>query len=114
MDAAGMGIGSHTVTHRSLGDLKPDQVQAELIESKTMLEQLLGKSSDFIAYPCGSYHEDTLQMVRKSGYKGGFSVRQGNTMFVDKLAIRRIPVFKYDKSISYIMLKKGFMTHILG
>lgn len=114
LDRAGMGIGSHTVTHRLLGDLKQDDVQAELSQSKTTLEQLLGKSIDFIAYPCGSYHQDTLQMVRKSGYQGGFSVKQGNAMFADRLAIRRIPIFKYDKSISYIMMKKGLMTHITG
>lgn len=114
MDAAGMGIGSHTVTHSSLGDLQPEQVITELSESKTMLEQLLGKSIEFIAYPCGSYHQDTLQMVHNTGYQGGFSVRQGNAMFIDKLAIRRIPIFKYDKSLAYIMMRKGFMKNLIG
>lgn len=114
MDAAGMGIGSHTVTHSALGELGPEAVMTELSQSKATLEQMLGKNIDFIAYPCGSYHQDTLQMVRKVGYRGGFSVRQGNAMFTDTLAIRRIPVFKYDRSISYIMMKKGLLTHITG
>jgi peptidoglycan/xylan/chitin deacetylase (PgdA/CDA1 family) len=114
MDAAGMGIGSHTVSHRALGELKPEEAVDELSNSKAALEQMLGKNIDFIAYPCGSYHQDTLSLVRKAGYTGGFSVRQGNALFKDTLAIRRIPIFSYDRSISYIMLKKGFLTHITG
>jgi peptidoglycan/xylan/chitin deacetylase (PgdA/CDA1 family) len=114
MDAAGMGIGSHTVTHRALGELTPEEAKAELSQSKAALEQMLGKNIDFIAYPCGSYRDDTLQIVRKAGYSGGFSVRQGNAFFTNTLAIRRIPIFKYDRSISYIMMKKGLLTHITG
>ncbi|MCE5285247.1 MAG: polysaccharide deacetylase family protein [Pelosinus sp.] len=114
MDAAGMGIGSHTVTHRSLGELQPEEAMGELSQSKAVLEQMLGKNVDFIAYPCGSYQHSTLQLVHKCGYKAGFSVRQGNAMFTDTLAIRRIPVFKYDRSISYIMLRKGLLADIIG
>lgn len=114
MDAAGMGIGSHTVTHRSLGELPVAEAAAELSDSKTMLEQMLGKKIDFIAYPCGSYHKDTLGLVNKSGYQGGFSVRQGNAMFTDTLAIRRIPIFNYDRSISYVMFKRGLFANIMG
>src|SRR5436305_2810450 len=32
--AAGMEIGSHTVDHERLGDLSPDRVRTELVESK--------------------------------------------------------------------------------
>lgn len=114
MDAYGMGIGSHTVTHQSLGELKPEDTMVELTESKAALEQLLGKDIDFIAYPCGSYHKDTLKLVNKAGYRAGFSVKQGNAMFTDQLAIRRIPIFNYDRSLSYILLRKGLLTNIMG
>jgi hypothetical protein len=75
---------------------------------------MLGKNIEFIAYPCGSFRQATLDMVRKAGYQGGFSVKQGNAMFTDKLAIRRIPIFKYDRPISYVMWKKGLLADITG
>lgn len=114
MAAAGMDIGSHTVTHRSLGELSSDQAMIELADSKTALEQLLGKSIDFIAYPCGSFHQDTLKLVNKLGYLGGFSVKHGNAVFKDKLAIRRIPIFNYDNSISKILFKRGLYANLMG
>jgi peptidoglycan/xylan/chitin deacetylase (PgdA/CDA1 family) len=114
MDAAGMGIGSHTVTHRSLGELAAQETAVELSRSKATLEQILGKAVNFIAYPCGSYRQDTLHMATQSGYVGGFSVKQGNALFTNTMVIRRIPIFHYDRSISYVLMRKGLLFNIMG
>jgi len=114
MAAAGMDFGSHTVTHRQLADLSPQEAKTELTESKFALEQILSKAVDFIAYPCGSYNNDSLRLVRETGYTGGFSVRLGFAMFNNGLAIRRIPIFHYDRPLSYVMFRKGLIPDIIG
>ncbi|WP_371372364.1 polysaccharide deacetylase family protein [Sporomusa aerivorans] len=114
MAAAGMDFGSHTVTHRQLADLTSQEVNNELKQSKITLEQTLGKPVDFIAYPCGSYRPDTIQAATHSGYIGGFSTQYGFAAFNNHLAIRRIPVFHNDRSIAYVMLRKGLLPSMMG
>lgn len=113
MAAAGMDFGSHTVTHRFLASLTPTEMKTELTQSKFDLEQLLGKSVDFIAYPGGSYNSDTLKLAKEAGYCGGLSTHYGLEMFNNSFEIKRIPVFHYDRSISYVMLRKGLLPSVL-
>lgn len=114
MQSAGMSFGSHTVTHRSLATLASGEAAAELKDSKTTLEQMLGRDVVFAAYPCGSFNQETLRLAAAAGYVGGFSTRYGLAAFGDNLAIRRIPIFHYDKSIAYVMFKKGVLPTLLG
>lgn len=114
METAGMDFGAHTVTHRSLAELIPREVVTELNQSKFDLEQIIGKSVDFISYPCGSYTSETLEIAHRAGYLGGFSVQDGFAEFSNPLTIRRIPIFHYDRSIAYVMAKKGFLPRMFG
>jgi len=113
MAAAGMDFGSHTITHRFLASLTPTEMKTELTKSKFDLEQLLGTSVDFISYPGGSYNSDTLKFAKEAGYCGGLSTHYGLEMFNNPFEIKRIPVFHYDRSISYVMLRKGFLPSLL-
>lgn len=114
MAKAGMDFGSHTITHRLLAELSHAEAVTELTTSKTELEQMLGKKVDFVAYPGGSYTPDVLSIARHAGYDGGFSVRPGFATFHDSLTIKRISVFHQNKSLAYVMLKKGLLPDILG
>ena len=113
MEAAGMDFGSHTVTHQLLAELAFKDAEIELTQSKYDLEQILGKTVDFIAYPGGSYNLDTLKMTSKAGYIGGLSTHYGLAKFNHPFEIKRIPIFHYDRSISYVMLKKGLLPGLL-
>jgi peptidoglycan/xylan/chitin deacetylase (PgdA/CDA1 family) len=114
MTTAGMDFGSHTVTHRPLAGLTLDEAGTELKNSKYDLEQMMGKSVNFTAYPCGSYNPEVLDIAKETGYVGGFSTRYGFAGFSNNLAIRRIPIFHSDRSISYVMFKKGFIPTMFG
>jgi len=114
MQRAGMDFGSHTVTHRSLAELSPHEVAIELKKSKFDLEQIVGKTVDFIAYPCGSYKAETLNIAREIGYLGGFSVQDGFAEFSNPLTIRRIPIFHSDHSIAYVLARKGLIPRLFG
>lgn len=114
MEASGMDFGSHTVTHRSLVEMDRKEATTELTKSKLDLEHIIGKTVDFISYPGGYYTADTLNISRQAGYVGGLSVNYGFAMFRDVMAIRRIPIFHNDRSISYVMAKKGFLPDVIN
>jgi peptidoglycan/xylan/chitin deacetylase (PgdA/CDA1 family) len=80
MDAAGMGIGSHTNTHSKLARFAPDEQRAELEESKRVLELRLGKKVTTIAYPYGgadAFTEQTKRWTAEAGYEVGLSLKPG-------------------------------------
>ncbi|MDE1178174.1 MAG: polysaccharide deacetylase family protein [Edaphobacter sp.] len=80
MRAAGMTIGSHTQTHRLLGQLTPEEQHWELAESKRVIEENIGAPVTSVAYPVGirgAFDEHTERITRELGYNVGFSFYGG-------------------------------------
>ena len=53
LEASGISVEGHTVTHPRFSELGPDDVGRELEESKRLLEETLGKQVELFAYPYG-------------------------------------------------------------
>lgn len=71
-------VGSHTVTHYlDLKDKDEPTQREELEKSKRDLEQELGITIDFLAYPNGSNSEYTQLLSRELGYKMAFTIENG-------------------------------------
>ncbi len=66
-------VGSHAQTHRLLARLSDEEVRAELHNSKSMLEDILGHAVDTIAFPGGSFDRRVLRMSRDVGYRFVFT-----------------------------------------
>jgi len=66
---AGMGIGSHGVTHRFLSDLHEDEVNFELIDSKGKLETCIGMPIISLSYPGGRLNKSTQRIAQNSAYR---------------------------------------------
>jgi peptidoglycan/xylan/chitin deacetylase (PgdA/CDA1 family) len=62
-------IGAHTVTHPLLATLSESEQAAEIRQSKTYLEDLLGQPVTTFSYPNGSSSETTVSLVRESGFQ---------------------------------------------
>jgi len=108
MSQGGMSFGSHTVSHKRLGDLTASEIQDELVNSKAALESVLGKTVNSIAYPQGSYNDNVLTAVQRFGYVAGFTVREGFcSNDSPNLELRRIPIFKYDTGIEGVIARRG-------
>ena len=60
---AGMAIGSHSYSHRALGELGDDEQRRELVESKRILESRLRRKITALSYPFG--------------WEGAFTARHG-------------------------------------
>lgn len=61
-------IGAHTVTHPMLATLPAAAQQAEIQQSKTCLEEMLGRPVSSFSYPNGSATEYTWTLVREAGF----------------------------------------------
>lgn len=72
----GMEVGSHTVSHQDLGPAADDVAMAELSNSKELLEKNLGKSMMSVAYPGGSYNDQSKFIAEQSGYLSALSVEK--------------------------------------
>ena len=78
--AAGMDVGSHTVTHRVLQTLAPEQLTRELVDSRRILEERTGTAVKTIAYPVGfkiGHDAALVDAVRAAGYLAGFTNATG-------------------------------------
>ncbi len=65
-------IGAHTVSHRTLIRLEPEQQRSEIVESKKWLEEIMGTRIRHFAYPFGSrsdYDSGTVALVREAGFE---------------------------------------------
>lgn len=71
MAAAGMELGSHTVSHPILSRVNASALRYELVESKRELEERLGRSICALAYPVGgnfAFNREVEEAAREAGY----------------------------------------------
>lgn len=108
MAQGGMSFGSHTVSHKRLGELASADLHDELAISKAVLESVLGKNVNAIAYPQGSYNDNVIAEAQNLGYITGFTVREGVcSNNSPDFELRRIPIFKFDIDIESVMARRG-------
>lgn len=71
-------IGSHTLSHPAdITALPGSEQEHEIVESKKVLEQHLGRTVDYFAYPDGKNDATTQSIVKAAGYKMAFSTHYG-------------------------------------
>jgi peptidoglycan/xylan/chitin deacetylase (PgdA/CDA1 family) len=70
-------VGSHTVSHPDMTTLDGSSVAKELGDSKADLEQHLGRTIDYFAYPDGRNNADVQMAVREAGYKMAVTMENG-------------------------------------
>ncbi len=91
LDEAGITIGSHTVSHAFLPELKPEEVGKELAASKKKLEEVLGHPVTLLSYPAGGVTEPAIQEARKAGYEAALTTNYGREKG-NVYAIRRVKI----------------------
>lgn len=90
-------IGAHTHTHPALAALPEEAQRAEISDSKTILEELLGAPVTSFAYPHGAASRATRQAVRDAGYRCACSnVRDNVWRGSDLFQLPRIRVKDWD------------------
>ena len=63
MQRSGIEFGAHTLTHPDLTCLSRKQAEAEICESKSVIEDALGDPVESFAYPYGRYNAHSREIV---------------------------------------------------
>lgn len=77
MQAAGMTIGAHSLSHPDFRTLSPDQMRKEVAESRIVLQQMLGRPVLHFATPFGYDSPELDRLVAEAGYETGRSTYEG-------------------------------------
>ncbi|EJF89383.1 polysaccharide deacetylase family protein [Bartonella tamiae] len=75
--AHGHEVGSHTLDHIHLTKIKTDQAYEQIVQSKIMLENILGHSIHSFAYPYGDENRELHKIVEKSAYDFAVTTQKG-------------------------------------
>lgn len=104
---AGMGIGSHSVTHPMMNDLPDREIDRELRESKRFLEDLLGMEVGGFSVPGGRVSGRVTRRAKEAGYDAVLTSLPGtNGRGTDPYRLKRIPV-RRGAPITRAILDRG-------
>ncbi len=103
LSADGLHIGSHTVSHPRLSELPEAHCRAELLTSRQLISEQLGRNVRHLAYPFGIFNARVKALAVEAGYQTACSVAIGFSVPADDLlALPRVPVLGSDSLFDFI------------
>jgi peptidoglycan/xylan/chitin deacetylase (PgdA/CDA1 family) len=104
LEARGTGIefGSHGLSHVRLAALPQDVLHNEVVDSKAMLESLLGEEVRHFCYPFGSHDLNAADQVQAAGYQTAVTcLRAAATTAFDPMLLPRKAISYGDNLLGY-------------
>ncbi|MFC3927391.1 polysaccharide deacetylase family protein [Streptococcus caprae] len=105
MKETGISLEDHTVTHPDLSVQTIDEQSYQLSESDSYLDQNLNQDTIAVAYPAGSYSDDTVAIAEQY-FKLGLTTNEGLASVNDGLLtlnrVRILPTTTADYLLDYI------------
>ena len=99
MAREGMLIGNHTMHHRYVPSLKAGELITELVDSKRVIEQRVGRAVDIFSYPIGGFTRPAQEVIREAGYLAACTTNRAWSRWeLDRFALRRVKVTERDRS----------------
>jgi len=96
MSRGGIFFGAHTMSHPVLSRLEGPTVEVELLSSKRLLEQGLGRSVEEFAYPFGKPEDwgvHSQDLLKRCGYRSAVTTSYGlNTTGMSVFRLRRYQI----------------------
>lgn len=93
---AGMTVGSHGLDHTLLDELASQELERQLVESRHILQDQLGRSVDALSLPGGTGGRRALRVARDAGYRLVFGSRPG-----------RVREPRDDRPLSRFAIRRG-------
>jgi peptidoglycan/xylan/chitin deacetylase (PgdA/CDA1 family) len=90
-------IGSHSFSHVRLDRCSSKELQYEICDSKSYIEDIIGKEISLFSYPFGAYNKLVKSHVKSAGYKLAFTSNfDVNTSSQDKFILNRNEIWNTD------------------
>jgi len=103
----GFEIGAHTFSHRTLTQLRLEEIRREVTTCKSALEQIIGKPVSVFCYPNGRYTQDTITELKRAGYDGARTTRMLS-------CAQNFPPFKMPVSLqAYPHARSTYLRNLL-
>ncbi|MGB2705741.1 MAG: polysaccharide deacetylase family protein [Candidatus Omnitrophota bacterium] len=114
MQEDNISIGSHTVSHSWLPSLSEEGVLRELVDSKKILESVMGCQIETLSYPLGGFNREVLRIAKEAGYIGAVTTSPGRKYpDDDPYALKRIRVsMTADNLFVFWIETSGYYTFI--
>ncbi len=78
MSRHGIIFGSHTRTHENLTQCTDDQLLNEVVNSKKIIEDMLGLEVKHFCYPFGAVNQRVADTVKQAGYQTACTTKKGS------------------------------------
>ncbi|OQZ03164.1 MAG: hypothetical protein B6D35_00265 [Candidatus Brocadia sp. UTAMX2] len=106
MSVCGMEIGAHGVTHRSLSRLPHEEAAQEIDQSKSIIENWIGKSCVHFAFPFGNHNDCAYGLVdhfKETGFQSCLlNIRGYNYVKQDSFYFKRISMKEWS-NLDYLL-----------
>jgi peptidoglycan/xylan/chitin deacetylase (PgdA/CDA1 family) len=98
----GIDLQCHTRTHRKLTALASKEsfkeyfeaIEKEFLDAAKTIKMRTSREVRYIAYPFGEINHLGVALLKKQGYRGGFTVtRASNALFVNNFRVNRAMIF---------------------
>lgn len=99
MSRDGMEIGSHTIDHVDLTSLDKAHAEKQVLHSKALIEEMLGRPIISFCYPEGKLKKETVQILQGSTYWFARTTRPGvSTINGKDYRLKTIRVHNYTSA----------------
>ncbi len=94
-------LASHTKAHyEDLAQRGAEVIREELVESRRILEEGLGKEVVHLSWPVGSYSQEAIEIAKEAGYASAVTMEEGQAAQSPSiLAIKRWNPLKLDEAL---------------
>lgn len=104
MQAAGIEMGAHTVSHSLLANIDPDDARREIAQSRDAIAEMLGVKHPKFCFPAGSWNRSLVETARELGLRSLFIPARSRVVnqvgVVDPFSMGRMGI---PNSPSYIL-----------
>ncbi|MDR3238312.1 MAG: polysaccharide deacetylase family protein [Spirochaetia bacterium] len=98
----GCSVASHGYHHNFCDEaaMKKDaqSVEKEIVKSKAVLEEKLGRRIETFVYPFGVYSNSTIEALKKAGYSYGMTIKGGSAFIGGSMADYELPRYILTRS----------------
>ncbi len=97
MSNGGMSVGSHTMHHSYIPTVPADRLPEEVVESKRVIEERIGRPVRLFSYPVGGFTMEARALVERSGYLAACTTNRASPVRgLDRFALRRVKITERD------------------
>ena len=110
---AGWEIGSHTCSHPRLTSLGDDDLARELVDSRSLVSERLGRPCGTLAYPFGDHDERVVKAARAADYAAAATL-PGRLPQARPLAWPRIGIYHGDNERRFRLKVSAAVRRLRG